>query len=163
VTLAIVLTVVGLFFVVAEVFFPSFGMFGLIAAGSIVAADWVAWNESATLMWVLIGAQVVLVPLLVRLAFQVLPRLPFGRSMILPEAPAQAEAGVEAARHLLGREGTALTDLRPSGTAQLGDERRTVVAEMGVVARGSPVTVVAVEGYRIVVRPTARGRREGHE
>jgi membrane-bound serine protease (ClpP class) len=152
VTLAIVLTLVGFLFVLAEVFFPSLGMFGLIAAAAIVAADWVAWNESTTFMWILIGVQVVAVPWILRTAFRVLPRLPFGRSMILPEPAPEPESGVEPARHLLGREGVAITDLRPSGTAQLGDERRTVVAEMGVVERGRPLRVVAVEGYRIVVR-----------
>jgi membrane-bound serine protease (ClpP class) len=154
-TLAIVLTIVGLFFVVAEVFFPSLGMFGLVATASIVAADVVAWSESPTLFWMLVVAQIVLIPLLLKTAFRILPRLPFGRSMILPAAPPDPESGVEPSRHLLGKAGTALTDLRPSGTAQIGEERRTVVAEMGVVAKGSPVTVVAVEGYRVVVRAAA--------
>jgi membrane-bound serine protease (ClpP class) len=156
VTLPIVLTIVGLFFVVAEVFFPSLGMFGLIAAGAIVAADWAAWNESSTFFWVLVAVQIVLVPVLLRLAFRVLPSLPFGRAMLLPEAPPQGESGVEPSRHLLGASGTTVTDLRPSGTAQIGEERRTVVAETGVIASGTPVTVVAVEGYRIVVRPADR-------
>ena len=49
--------------------------------------------------------------------------------------------------------GTALTDLRPAGTAEFSGERRSVVSEMGLVAAGTPVSVVAVEGYRIVVRP----------
>jgi membrane-bound serine protease (ClpP class) len=158
VTLAIVLTLVGFLFVLAEVFFPSLGMFGLLAAGSIVAADWVAWRESTTLFWILVASQVVGVPLLLRTAFRVLPRLPFGRAMILPEPAPEPESGIEPARHLLGREGRAVTDLRPSGTAQFGDERRTVVTEMGVVERGSDVRVVAVEGYRIVVRPVGDAR-----
>jgi membrane-bound serine protease (ClpP class) len=149
----IVLTLVGFVFVVAEVFFPSLGMFGLIAAGAIVTADWLAWQHSAGLMWALVAMQVVLVPLLLKGAFAVLPRLPFGRAMILPSAPPQPESGVEPGRHLLGVEGLALTDLRPSGTAQVGDERRTVVAENGTIGKGTAVKVVAVEGYRIVVRP----------
>jgi len=148
----IVLTLIGFVFVVAEVFFPSFGMFGLIAAGCIVAADWTAWQHSPGLMWALVAVQVVGVPLLLKGAFTVLPRLPFGRSMILPEPPPQPESGVEPGRHLLGLEGVALTDLRPSGTAQVGEERRTVVAETGTIGRGAAVKVVAVEGYRIVVR-----------
>jgi membrane-bound serine protease (ClpP class) len=151
----VVLTLVGFVFVVAEVFFPSLGMFGLVAAGAIVAADWMAWRHSPGLMWALIAVQVVGVPLLLKGAFALLPRLPFGRAMILPEPPPQAESGVEPGRHLLGLDGVALTDLRPSGTAQVGDERRTVVAESGPIGRGTAVKVVAVEGYRIVVRPSA--------
>jgi membrane-bound serine protease (ClpP class) len=53
---------------------------------------------------------------------------------------------------LVGREGTALTDLRPSGTARIGEERIDVVTEGQYVAQGSKVLVVRSEGYRHVVR-----------
>jgi membrane-bound serine protease (ClpP class) len=149
----IALTLAGFVVVLAEVFFPSFGMFGLLAAGAIVTADVLAYQESPTFMWALIAAQVVIVPLLLKFAFAVLPRLPFGRGMVLAEPEPQPQAGIETADHLLGAEGTTLTDLRPSGTALVGSERRTVVSELGVVPQGTRVEVVAVEGYRIVVRP----------
>ncbi len=152
-TLALALTLAGFVLVLAEVFFPSLGAFGLSAAACIVAADWVAFQEvGATFMWVLIAVQLVAVPLLLKFAFYVLPRLPFGRGMMLPAPPPEPRSGVEPAEHLLGRTGTAESDLRPSGTARFDGERRSVVAESGMIAAGSPVTVVAVEGYRIVVR-----------
>lgn len=153
--LPILLTLAGFALVVAEVLFPSLGVFGLAATACLVAADWTAYAESPTLMWILIGAQLVGVPLLVRTAFAVLPKLPFGRGMMLTPPPPAPNSGVEASDHLLGQAGTALTDLRPGGTAAFGDERRSVVSEMGVIPSGTPVSVVAVEGYRIVVRPRA--------
>jgi membrane-bound serine protease (ClpP class) len=52
----------------------------------------------------------------------------------------------------VGREGTALTDLRPSGTARIGEERIDVVTEGEYVPQGSKVLVVRSEGYRHVVR-----------
>jgi membrane-bound serine protease (ClpP class) len=54
---------------------------------------------------------------------------------------------------LEGLDGVALTDLRPAGTAQFGDERLDVVSEAGWIAAGSPVRVLRSEGYRHVVRP----------
>jgi membrane-bound serine protease (ClpP class) len=54
---------------------------------------------------------------------------------------------------LIGREGVAVTDLRPSGTADVGGERLDVVTEGDYVAQGSRVTIVRAEGYRHVVRP----------
>lgn len=54
---------------------------------------------------------------------------------------------------LVGLTGTALTNLRPSGTATLGGRRVDVVTEGAMVARGAPVRVIAVEGLRVVVRP----------
>ena len=57
---------------------------------------------------------------------------------------------------LLGKEGVAVTDLRPAGTARIGDERVDVVTEGEYVAQGSPVRVLRSEGYRHVVAMVAR-------
>lgn len=53
---------------------------------------------------------------------------------------------------LLGREGTALTVLRPSGTAVFNSERVDVVSEGGFIDQGAKIKVIKVEGVRIVVR-----------
>jgi membrane-bound serine protease (ClpP class) len=52
----------------------------------------------------------------------------------------------------VGRDGTALTDLRPAGTARIGEERIDVVTEGEYVPQGSRVQVVRSDGYRHVVR-----------
>ena len=54
---------------------------------------------------------------------------------------------------LNGRDGQALTQLRPSGTALIDGRRVDVVTEGGIVERGSSIRVVHVEGNRVVVRP----------
>ena len=59
----------------------------------------------------------------------------------------------ERRQDLLGHEGTAITDLRPSGTALFGHERIDVVSESEWIAEGTQVRVVSAEGYRHVVRP----------
>jgi membrane-bound ClpP family serine protease len=53
---------------------------------------------------------------------------------------------------LLNGTGTAITRLRPSGTATINGQRVDVVAESGLIERGAKLKVVAVEGTRIVVR-----------
>jgi membrane-bound serine protease (ClpP class) len=49
--------------------------------------------------------------------------------------------------------GTAVTDLRPSGTGLFGDERLDVVSESEWIKQGTRIRVVSAEGYRHVVRP----------
>lgn len=61
------------------------------------------------------------------------------------------ELGVDRPELLSGT-GTALTQLRPSGVAQINGQRVDVVTEGGLIERGTAVKVVAVEGSRIVVR-----------
>jgi membrane-bound serine protease (ClpP class) len=53
---------------------------------------------------------------------------------------------------LLGHTGTALTSLRPAGTAVFNGKRVDVVADGTFVEKGRNVKVVAVEGMRVVVR-----------
>jgi membrane-bound ClpP family serine protease len=53
---------------------------------------------------------------------------------------------------LLGKEGIALTVLRPSGTAVFNNERIDVVSEGDFIDQNAKITVVKVEGVRIVVR-----------
>jgi membrane-bound serine protease (ClpP class) len=53
---------------------------------------------------------------------------------------------------LLNQTGSALTPLRPSGTALINGRRVDVVTEGGMIERNTPVKVVAVEGMRVIVR-----------
>jgi membrane-bound serine protease (ClpP class) len=57
---------------------------------------------------------------------------------------------------LVGREGVALTDLRPSGTAIFGEERVDAVSESEWIEEGTDIRVVTSEGYRVVVRAILR-------
>jgi membrane-bound serine protease (ClpP class) len=153
---AIVLSLLGLGFVLAEVFFPSLGLLGLIAGVLIVGAVVMAFGEGMALGWTFVGAQVVLVPSVVWLGFKALPHLPFGRRMIL-EGPVATDQGAALPDHdgLAGRSGTALTDLRPVGTADVDGNRLSVVAVGGMIDSGTPIVVVSVEGNEVRVRPAA--------
>lgn len=53
---------------------------------------------------------------------------------------------------LLGKEGVALTILRPAGTVIIHSERIDVVSEGGFIDQNAKVRVIKVEGARIVVR-----------
>ncbi|MBM4367932.1 MAG: nodulation protein NfeD [Deltaproteobacteria bacterium] len=52
---------------------------------------------------------------------------------------------------LVGQEGTAMTDLRPSGKARIGTAVVDVVSQLAYIDAGTPVVVVEVEGVRVVV------------
>ena len=58
---------------------------------------------------------------------------------------------------LVGQEGLALTDLRPAGTILIGEERVDAVSDSEWIEEGTPVRIVASEGYRHVVRPLPKG------
>jgi len=54
--------------------------------------------------------------------------------------------------NFLGKEGIALTQLRPTGTADFSGQRLDVVTEGAFVTSGSSIKVIAVEGTRGIVR-----------
>ncbi len=150
--LALILSIVGLGFVLAEVFFPSLGVFGIVAGACMIGATVVAFGEGDVAGYSFLTVQLVLVPFVIRWGFKVLPSLPFGRRMILAAPEEDPGGGLPDLSHLTGRQGVALTDLRPGGMARIDDERVSVVSLEGMLAEGTPVTVIEIEGAEVRVR-----------
>lgn len=147
-----ILMVVGFALVVAEVFFVSMGILSVLAGACIVIADVMAFDEGPAWGWIFIAIQAVGIPLLVWGAFRILPRLPFGRRMLLTGPVTEPGGGFPDLSHLVGRTGEALTPLRPSGMARFGDERVSVVGTGGMIPKGSEVEVVSVQVTEVKVR-----------
>jgi membrane-bound serine protease (ClpP class) len=74
--------------------------------------------------------------------------------IFLGESTSKAGGFISADRRadLVGKEGVAMTDLRPAGTGLFGEERVDVVSESEWIEHGTPIRIVASEGYRHVVR-----------
>jgi len=62
---------------------------------------------------------------------------------------------------LVGSTGTVVAALRPAGKADIDGKRVDVVSDSEFIARDTPVTVVEVEGGRVVVRPSAELPSQG--
>ena len=154
--LAVVLVLIGLGLVLAEVFFPSLGMFGLMAGACIIFADVIAFEAGTAVGWSFIAAEVILIPFIIHMGFKVLPSLPFGKRMMLDGPTNPPGAGLPDLSYLINTTGSAQTDLRPAGTGRFGDERVSVVSLGGMIDQGTPIVVVAVEGADVRVRPVAQ-------
>ncbi len=78
-----------------------------------------------------------------------------GLNRIVLKGSEKAEAGYTVARprqqQLAGREGTALTTLRPAGRAEIDDRIVDVVTEGNYLEKGDRIRVVKVEGNRVIV------------
>ena len=83
-----------------------------------------------------------------------LPKSSLFRKMELAAATSAAEGYTTSrgeAKALLGTTGTAETNLRPSGKGRFGDQLVDVVTEGDLIERGASITVLNVEGSRVVV------------
>jgi len=157
----IILLGVGLVAISIEVFvlpgFGAAGILGIVALGAAVTLAMIGTSPTtADVMqaFVVLGASLAIT---VAVAYAWLRHLPnSGRfaGLFLRGGAHQVDGYIAAAPRadLVGQDGVAMTDLRPSGTAQIGPERVDVVTEGEYVAQGRAVRVVRSEGYRHVVR-----------
>ncbi len=157
--LSIFLMVLMVAFIVLEFITPSMGLLSVLAfaalAGSIVAAYRVS-NHYGLAIAVL---DLLLAPTAVAIGLRYLRS-----SRIAVTSEVSAGAQDELARRyaaLVGKNGTAVTPLRPAGTARIGDDKYDVITEGMHVDPGSPIRVVRVEGDKIVVRlDDSRGKTD---
>ena len=87
-----------------------------------------------------------------------LPKSTLFKKMTLAAATSTAEgytASSGEAKALLGTTGIAETNLRPSGKGRFGDRLVDVVTEGDLIERGKPITIVEVQGSRVVVKRAA--------
>ncbi|MBT8488755.1 MAG: nodulation protein NfeD [Gemmatimonadetes bacterium] len=159
---------VGLVLVGVEIFLiPGFGFFGLIGGLGILAGLYLSLlgglptAPDFTKAGLVISTTVVLIAVSAWVLIRTLPgssRL--SRSGIFLTERMDRSIGFESAARrpeLIGKVGTAITDLRPSGTALFDEERVDVVSESSWIMEGTPVRIVAAEGYRHVVREVPAG------
>ena len=152
---AVFLLVAALGFVAAELFVPTHGLLALIAGVCALAAVVVASYASLTLGLFFGLAVVVAGPIIFFWAARIYPQTPVGRRVLLaPPLPSTTDAGDEPPV-LAGDRGIAMTTLRPAGNVEIGERRINCVSEAEVIAAGTPVEVIRVQGSRVVVKALA--------
>lgn len=149
---AILLLGLGLGLIVAEVFFPSFGVLSVLATAALVGSVVMAFQEGTQTGVRFLIATALLVPSAIFLAFKFFPRSPMGKRLVarglsFGSAPSLDQRDLA----LLGQEGTIEADCRPAGMARLGGRRVDVVTRGEWIERGQRVKVVEVQGNRVVV------------
>ena len=155
---AFLLFLIGVGLIVLEVFvIPGFGVAGILGItlmlGSIFFVFDKAYDFQTAIMWLSIS--VVLTSGLVILAAFLLPDTAlfrrFALSTVMDTEMGYHSPGSDDFQGYLGQSGTALTPLRPSGTARIGGNRVDVVTVGNFIAQDSDIKVVEVEGSKVFV------------
>lgn len=149
--LVVLLCVVGLLLLVAEVVFVSFGVIATAAAIALLSAVFVAFQQSVAFGVTVVAFEAVASPIVLTLAFKLLPKTRFGKAMILSGPQAAGTAEDPALRALVGKHGVTVSPLRPAGFARIDGARVDVVTRGEMLDADSPVVVVDVAGNRVVV------------
>ncbi|MDT0632095.1 NfeD family protein [Rubrivirga sp. S365] len=164
----IALFVVGVGLLLVEVFVtPGFGVFGIAGIVAMLGALFIALIPNIGFAFptdveiarasTTLAAALVLVVLFAISLGRLLPKSERLNRLVLAPTLSSLEGytSADTVAALVGQRGTALTGLRPSGTATVGGVRVDVVSEGTFVAPGAPVEVVSAAGSRVVVREVA--------
>lgn len=152
----IVLFVLGIIFCAIEACVPGFGFFGITGTIMIVAGIIVRMIFGGDLYMLLymILIALVLFGILFFVASLLIRKGKLGKTAIFNVGTAVPEDKTEGTRDysgLLGKSGVVTTLLRPTGKAEIEGEIVDVVARDGYIDAGTNVTVIGVEGQRVIV------------
>ncbi|EPD54385.1 hypothetical protein HMPREF1210_00371 [Paenisporosarcina sp. HGH0030] len=158
---SIILFVIGVGFIIAELFLPG-AIAGIIGAALIIGSILLAGGNVVHMgIAVLIALIVAILGMVILMKF-------FGKNLkvfnkiILKDATDTEHGYVSNVNRyeLLGRMAVSMTPLRPSGTIMLDGERIDAVTEGGYVDANKVVKIIKVEGSRTVVREVKEGEKE---
>lgn len=155
------LTVLGMIFLTAgfilvgiEMVLPGFsvpGISGIICliAGVFLLADTVVEGVFITLMVLAV------LGILMAVILYLLSKGKFRSPIIMEEEQKRTEGYLSSSdlQYLLGKKGTAVTDLRPVGVGQFGGVNFDVISEGSYISKDEAIEIIRVEGSKIMVKP----------
>ena len=149
----IIMFVIGFILLIAEFFVPG-GILGVVG-GALMVMSLIFAGESVThmVLSIIIAMIIAIVGMVIIMRFFG-KKLQVFNKLVLRDATTSEEGYVsnENRIELIGKVGQTLTALRPAGVVQVDNERLDVVSEGTFIDAHKQVTIVKVEGSRIVVR-----------
>ncbi len=148
----IFLLVLGLFMVCLEIFIPG-GIVGTLGGVALVGSIILGFTEQGTTFGMYWMSGVLLLALIgIFLSIKFLPHSPAGKRLFLRSDESGFKSTEEGLAELIGKKGSALTYLRPSGMVEIDGKRLDVVTGGEFIPQGTEVEVIKIEGNRVVVR-----------
>ncbi len=153
---SIVLLLLGVGLIALELFIPSGGILGILAALAIIASLAVAFSGGWVLGVSMLLATLLILPLVLAAAIHYWPRTPIGRLIMLETPQSEDEVLSDTPQHrqlkdLIGKRGTAKTKMLPSGAIVIEGRVYDAFSEGMAIDPGQPVRVTAVRTNRLAV------------
>lgn len=149
----ILLLIAGFILVGIELVLPGFSVPGVSGIICLVAGIFVL-ADSAMEAAVITIAVLALLALLMAVILGLLSRGKLKRPIILEDEQNSSEGYLSSSdlKYLLGRQGAAVTDLRPAGVGKFDDINFDVMSEGNYISKGAKIEIIKVEGSKLVVR-----------
>lgn len=149
--LPVVLQILGIFTVVAEIFIPSLGILTLTALGFIGYSLFLVFTSfPITVFYVVLGGDLILLPLVFAFGFKALEVSPLSLKKNLSASQGVVSQSPDLTNYL-DCTGHSITTLRPSGTALIDGARLDVVTDGEFIEADAPLRVCKVTGNQVIV------------
>lgn len=151
----IVLFVAGVVLLLLELFIPSFGILGILGIAALMSGVVLAAYDTGNAFQSLGIAFLVAIVIIVIFVRLFKHRGVWNRFILKDSLNTQeGYLSHEIKQELIGKQGKAITPLRPAGTILIGGKRIDVVTNGEFISAGSWVEVIQLEGIRVVVQQT---------
>ena len=152
----LILSILGIAFLIGELFLPGFGVTGICGVLCLIAVSVILFLTAKPAVAVIVTAVlgVILIAMVIVFMRSLKQGLLFRSPIVLKdriESEAVPSPGA-LTEEIVGKTGTALTPLRPSGIALIDGKRYSVETQATFVEKGSEITVLFVDGPRITVK-----------
>lgn len=150
-SLIVGLMILGFGLIMLEIFIPG-GVVGLLGGASLLGAIGLAYGEFG-MEGALIAFAVAIVGLAICLyvEFKVLPKTRVGRRIFLNNSVSGKSQPDVGEATLVGKEGTTLTALSPSGQVLVEGRKLEAVSRSGFLEKGEHVRVDSLDQFKVTV------------
>ena len=149
-----VMFIAGIVLLLLEIFvIPGFGIAGISGIALIFISIFLTLGGGVSAMYAMgVVALILLVSFLVLLFF--FPKLPIWKKLGLARRETKKEGyiAITEKKHLEGKEGKAITMLRPSGVVEIDGKRYDALTEGEFIEKGKKIVVTRVEGGKVFVK-----------
>lgn len=147
----LVLQITGVIVIIAEIIIPSGGILSIIAAFLFGYSLYSVFSQLSVFTGLLfLAADLLIIPVLVINGLKLLAGSPATLRRRLSRDEGVTSQPVELEK-LVGKDGIAITNLRPSGKAQIAGKKLDVVSRGEYIEKDSEISVHTVSGNQIVV------------
>ncbi len=149
----IAMFILGIIFIIIEILTPTVGLLAAVGIVAILYSLILAMGGDINALYMMVLALIISI-IIFAIIIKKLPSSKLWQKLILTNTSSSAKGYVSTVdySHYLNKEGTVISELRPSGTAKIDGDLVDVISEGSFINKGEKIHVIKVEGVRIIVR-----------
>lgn len=153
VLIGIILLIAGFVLVGIEMVLPGFSVPGISGIACLIIGVFLLADSAVEAAFFTV-AILALLGILMAVILWLLSKGKLKTPIILEEEQKKADGYLSSSdlNYLLGKQGVASTDLRPSGVAAFDEVSFDVISEGPYISAGTPIEIMKVEGSKLVVK-----------